>query len=178
MKTLRSLKLEIVGDVLAGYAILIILLFANFVMVGCAARVKHVTNLPAGVTEKQARDYDAAVGNLHKIAASTSAFRQSVINLRNQGMITDDGYYVSLLQGISRVDQLQLAATGVLRDSPEYFAQGKTQVLQYTQEISKEIAKLNGAGVTGIKSATAQTEITRLLGEITAATALVIALTS
>lgn len=153
-------------------------LLLAFLLVGCAARVKHVTALPAGVSEKQAQDYDAAVGNLHKIAASTSAFRKVVIDLRNQGMVPDDGYYVTLLQGVARMDQLQLAAVATLRDSPEYFAAGKGQVLNYTQEISKEITKLNGAGVTGIKSANAQTEVTRLLNEITAAVSLVIALTS
>ena len=146
---------------------------------GCAARVKHVTALPAGVTEKQAQDYDAAVANLHKIATATSTFRQTVIDLRNNGLIKDDGYYVSLLRGISRVDQLQLAATGVLRDSPEYFAQGqKAQVLQYTQQISAELTQLNSAGVTGISSTDAQTRVTKLLNELTAAVSLVISLTS
>lgn len=153
-------------------------LLMSFFLFGCAARVKTVTNLPAGVTQKQAQDYDTAVANLHKISTATSTFRQAVIDLRNNGLITDDGYYVSLLQGISRMDQLELASVSVLRDSPEYFAAGKGQVLQYSQQISSEIAKLNAAGVTGIKSANAQTQVSNLLTEITAAVSLVISATS
>lgn len=153
------------------------LMLSASLFAGCTARVKHVTNLPAGVTEKQAQDYDAAVANLHKIATSTSAFRQAVIDLRNQGMITNDHYYVTVLQSVSRVDQLQLAATGVLRDSPEYFNQaGKGQVLAYVREISGELKTLESARVIGPTAAQAQ--ITTLLNEITAATNLVIALTS
>jgi len=37
-------------------------------LVGCAARVAHVTNLPAGVSEQQAKNYDVAVATCTRSA--------------------------------------------------------------------------------------------------------------
>jgi len=147
-----------------------------FVLTGCAARVAHVTNLPAGVTEQQAKDYDAAVGDLHKIATVTSTLRQTVIDLRNAGLFEDTAYSTTLI-ALTKIDQAQLAASAYLRDAPEYFGEPqKKKIADIFSSIVTQIAQLNFAGATGIKNPASLKQVNGLLAELTAVVNLVLAL--
>jgi hypothetical protein len=144
---------------------------------GCAARVAHVTNLPAGVTEQQAKNYDAEVANLHKIALVTSTARQTIINLRNQG-ITDDAYLRLTLPLIAKIDEAELAASSYLRDAPEYFAEPQKQRLRdIFQNVLAQLEQLNAAGATGIKNPDSLAKINGLLAELGGVINLVLSLT-
>ncbi len=145
---------------------------------GCGARVAHVTNLPAGVTEQQAKNYDAAVANLHKIALITSTARQTIINLRNQG-ITDDAYLRLTLPLIAKIDEAELAASAYLRDAPEYFAEPQKQrIRDIFANVLAQIEQLNSAGVTGIKNPDSLKQVNGLLTELAGVVNLVLSLTS
>ncbi len=144
---------------------------------GCAARVRHVTNLPPGVTEQQAKDYDAAVGDLHKIALATSTLRQTVVDLRGAGLFPDDTAFVTALRSIAKIDEGQLAASAYLRDAPEYFAEPQKQKIRdIFASITSEIQRLNSAGVTGIKNQGSLDKVNGLIAELTAVVNLVLAL--
>src|SRR5271155_4932905 len=95
-------------------------------LAGCAARVKNVTNLPAGVTLQQAQNWDAAIGDLHKIASTISSLRQAITDLHNSAMLTDL-YYSEALRVIGNIDRLELSAETVLRQSPQNFSASAKQ---------------------------------------------------
>lgn len=136
-------------------------------MAGCSARVQHVTDLPAGVTEAQAKSWDAAVANLHKISATTTTLRQAVIAARNAGGFPSDEYYAAALQGIARVDQIELAAAQMLQQQPKAFGQPqKQQIALYASMITQEAEKLNAAGATQIKNPDSQQQINALLSDL------------
>jgi hypothetical protein len=153
---------------------------------GCAARVGHVTNLPAGVTETQAKNYDAAVGDLHKVALVTTTLRQTVLDLRGAGLFPDDAMFVTAIRSIAKIDEAQLAASAYLRDAPEYFAEPQKQKIRdIFASITAEIDRLNAAGVTGIKNPGSQDRIknpgsqdkvNQLITELTSMVNLVLAL--
>jgi len=165
---------------IAGIAmVLMVAAFMAAIMIfaGCAARIKTVTDLPAGVTLQQAQSWDSAVANLHKIATATSTLRQAVIALNKSGVFPDGPAYASTLNAIVKIDQLQLAASTLLRQAPQNFgAPVKAQVADYVQQISAQLSLLNTQGVTGIKNTSSQQQIAQLISEISAAVQLVLAL--
>jgi hypothetical protein len=150
-------------------------------LTGCAARVKNVTNLPPGVTQQQAQTWDSAVANLHKIASTVSTFRKALTDLHsatyNGAPVLADAYYADALQTIARIDQAELSAEAVLRQTPQNFTlTTKQQVGTLVQQISTELQHLNTTGATGIKNPKSLTEVNNLLGEVSSIVALILAL--
>jgi hypothetical protein len=148
---------------------------------GCAPRVKNVTNLPPGVSLSQAQTWDTAVANLHKIASTVSTFRKTLTDLHtamfNGGPVLSDEFYADALRTIARIDQAELSAEAVLRQTPQNFtASAKQQVGALVQQISTELQHLNTTGATGIKNPKSLTEVNNLLGEISSIVALILAL--
>lgn len=144
---------------------------------GCAARVKNVTNLPPGVTVKQAQDWDAAVADLHKVASLVSTARKTLGELHDYGAATND-YYVEALRAIAHIDQLELSAEAVLRQAPQHFTDTtKGQVKSYVDQIATELQKLNGEGATGIKNADSLSKMNGMIGEVVAVVNLILTLT-
>jgi len=122
-------------------------------LAACSARVKNVTDLPTDVTHQQAQNWDAAVRNLHEMATMTSSIRQAIIGLRNAGAFPNNDAYAAALQGVARIDQIQLAASDLLKQQPQAFGQPqKQQIAIYMNLITGEIEKLNAAGATGTKN--------------------------
>lgn len=145
---------------------------------GCAARVGHVTDLPQGVTEQQAKNYDAEIANLHKIADVTTTLRRAVISVRGAGAFPDDAAYGKLLLMIGKLDQAQLAATAYLRGAPEYFGETQKQKIKdIFSDVTAEIQQLNASGVTGIKNPDSLKQINTLIGELAGFVNLVLSLT-
>ena len=169
------------ADVVTGIVLAIVMVAvaaAAIAFTGCAARVKTVTNLPAGVTQKQAQNWDAAVADLHKIAATTSTLRQTVILLNQKGVIPDGAAYANILTSIGRVDQLQWAGAVLLQGSPNNFSVSvQAQVNSFITSITAELQALNTAGATGIKDPASLQSVNALLGDIAAAANLELALT-
>lgn len=150
---------------------------AAFLFAGCAARVKTVTDLPAGVTQQQAQQWDSAVADLHKIAATVSTLRQSLTDLHTETLLTDE-YYADALRAVAHMDQLELAAEAVLRQAPSHFTTGtKTQVASYVTQILAELQKLVSTGAAGIKSAGSQQAVEQILQEGISVVNLVLTLT-
>jgi hypothetical protein len=148
-----------------------------FSLTGCAARVANVTGLPPGVTAQQAINYDAAIGDLHKIAEVTSTLRQSIIVLRADGLFTDGAAFGKALQALAKIDQAQLAASAYLRDAPEYFADTQKQkIADILGSVTQEIQALNTAGATGIKDPNSLNQVNNLITELTGIVKLVLAL--
>ena len=153
------------------------IVIVSLALLGCAARQKNVTNLPAGMTQQQAQSWDTAVANLNKIAATTSTLRQAVIDVRNAGGFPNNTAYAATLQSLAKIDLLQVAAAGVLQQSPQDFSAGaKSQVASYVQQIAAALQGLNTADVSSIKDASSLTTINNLIGEISAAVGLILAL--
>lgn len=144
---------------------------------GCAARVKNVTGLPPGVTQAEAQNWDKAVQDLSQIAAVTSSARQAIIAAHSAGLIKDGPAYVDALTAVGKVDELQLSASTVLKQAPDHFTDAtKTQVANYMQQISAQLLVLNQNGVAGIKNPNSQTQISDLIGQISALVGLILAL--
>jgi hypothetical protein len=161
--------------------ILALCLSASVAFCGCAARVKNVTNLPPGVTLKQAQNWDAAIADLHKVATTVSTVRQTLTDLHNatydgKPLLTDE-YYADALRALAHVDQLELAAESVLRQSPQNFSlSAKATVDAYIQQVSVEIEHLISQGAVGIKNPQSQQSVNNLLTEVAAAVNLLLSL--
>lgn len=146
---------------------------------GCAARAKNVTNLPAGVTMTQVQNWDAAVANLQKIAATTSTLRQAVIALNKTGAFPDGPAYAATLDGIGKVDQLQIEAANFLQTVPNDWSLPTQQKVQaYVQQIQATLTDITTNGVAGIKDPASQSQISTLISNIGAAAAIIISLTT
>ena len=157
---------------------LAVFLAYTVVMGGCAPRVKTVTDLPTNVTEKQAQDWDAAVANLHKIAAASHAIGEFTVTLNKDGIFPDGPAYVKALQALGKIDQFQITAANFLQKSPNNFdASTKDKVQGYVQQISAAILELNNAGATGIKNSGKLQEVNNLVLQLTASVNLVLQLT-
>ena len=136
-------------------------------LAGCAARVKTVTDLPAGVTQKQAQDYDAAVRYLHEMASVTSSLRQAVIGVHDAKAFASDDAYVAMLQGLGRIDQIQLAASQMLRQAPQAFGQPQKQQIElYMQLATNEVQKLNSAAALNVKNTQSQQQLNDLISNL------------
>jgi hypothetical protein len=152
-------------------------LVAVLLLAGCAARAKNVTNLPAGVTEQQAQNWDAAVADLDRIAQSVSAVRLAVLAVRGAGAFPDDKAYGITITALARVDQVELAAANLLKQQPQSFGQPVQQQLAiYMNLITQQLSDLNTAGVTGIKDPQSLQQINGLLSDLANSVKIVIAL--
>jgi hypothetical protein len=143
---------------------------------GCAPRVKNVTNLPAGVTQTQVQAWDSAVADLHKVAATTSTLRQSVIAIHAQGLFPD-AKYAETLRAIVNVEVLEINAANFLQKTPNTF--GETQKQFVTAQMNAILQELRQAipeGLLAVKNANSQKQLNTLLAEVQAAVNLVLAL--
>lgn len=148
-------------------------------MVACGARVKNVTDLPAGVTQKSVQDYDTAVADLHKIASLTSTVRQGVVDARVAGVFPDDVAYARTLQSLGFVDGIQFDASQYLRTVPNTFgAPEKAKLQQYIVKIQAELSKLSTAGAIGIKNSDMQQTVVQSLNELVSIANLIFSITN
>lgn len=146
-------------------------------LAGCAARVKNVTNLPAGVTLTQAQSWDKAVQDLSQIAAVTTSARTAIIAAHTTGLLKDGQPYIDALTAIGKVDQLQISASALLQQAPSNFSDTtKGKIQDYMNQISAQILILNQSGVTGIKNPNSQQQIGSLITQITSLVALILTL--
>lgn len=144
---------------------------------GCAARTKTVTNLPPGVTQQQVLAWDSAVADLDKLSQAVTTVRVAVMDLNKQGVFPDGPHYVTALQIIGKIDQLEISAATVLQQSPQNFdASTKTKVADYLTQISQQLVLLNNEGTTGIKNASSLQTINTLIAQIPAIIALIMQL--
>jgi hypothetical protein len=161
-------------------------LVAALTLSGCAARQKTVTNLPAGVTQSQAQNWDSAVANLDKIAQTVSTLRQAVIAL-NQQTVTDssgthkvlpDGStYVAILTAIGKIDQAEIDASNFLKAQPQNWGvDAQTKVKNEIEIIQQGIAAINSQGLTGIKDQNAQNQVQQLVNNLSSLTAVILSL--
>ncbi|MGH8864301.1 MAG: hypothetical protein ACREVZ_06610 [Burkholderiales bacterium] len=159
-----------------------------FMLGGCGARVKHVTNLPAGVTEQQVKNWDSAVGGLHKIALTTTTLRQTIIALNKatytepgkteaEKVIPDGKIYIALLSGTARVDQAQIDAANFLKTVPNtWSASTQDKIRAYMNAIVEQIGNMTDQGIIGIKNPASQQQVKQLLGEIRDTAGLILSL--
>lgn len=155
---------------------------------GCGARVKHVTNLPPGVTEQQVKNWDSAVGGLHKIALTTTTLRQTIIALNKatytepgkteaEKVIPDGKIYIALLSGTARVDQAQIDAANFLKTVPNtWSASTQDKIRAYLNAIVEQIGNMTDQGIIGIKNPASQQQVKQLLGEIRDTAGLILSL--
>lgn len=139
--------------------------FCGFV--GCAARQKNVTNLPAGVTLAEVQNWDSAVANLDKIAQTTSTLRQAIIGLYQQGAISDGATYGKFLTSLGKIDQLQIDAVQFLKAQPKNW--GVSTQLKVKNDlalIQQELLNITAQQLAGIKSAGAQKQVGTLVTKI------------
>jgi hypothetical protein len=155
---------------------LLVFLFA-VALSGCAARVKNVTDLPPGVTQKQAQDWDVAVQRLGQIATVTTTARQAIIGVHQNGLLPDGPNYVNALTAVGKIDEIQLAASNVLKQAPNNFSDPvKGQVKDYMTQIAAQVQILNQSGVTGIKNPNSKQQIGDLITQITGFAAMILSL--
>lgn len=146
-------------------------------LAGCAARTKTVTDLPPGVTQQQVQAWDTAVANLDKLSQAVTTVRVTLMDLNKQGIFPDGPHYVTALQIVGKIDQLQISAASVLQQSPQNFnASTKTQVASYLTQISQQLVLLNNEGTTGIKNASSLQTVNNLIAQIPALIALIMQL--
>ncbi len=146
---------------------------------GCAARVKTVTNLPAGVTQTQVQNWDAAVADLQKIAQVTTTLRQSVIALNQSGAFPDGTAYTDTLTGIGRIDEIQIEASNYLESVPsDWSLPTQQKILAETQQIQAILTDMTNNGVVGIKDPASQSQVATLISNIGSVAALIIGLTT
>lgn len=155
-----------------------LLLATILILSGCAARVAHVTDLPPGVTEQQAKNWDTAVADLHKIADLNSAARKALIAVRNAGAFPSDEYYAKAITAVGHIDQYEVEAAHFLEQMPKAFGTSQQQKLRSELGlISSELAELNSIGaVPGIKNPDSQQTIGQIIAEITATANLILAI--
>lgn len=149
-----------------------------FLLCGCAARVKTVTNLPAGVTQAQVQKWDSAVEDLKTAAASTSSLRQAVMQLNQQGILPDGSAYTAILTDVGKADSLEAQAAVFLQSVPnDWSLPTQTKIQAYMQQIQVLLTDMVNTGAVGIKDATAQTNITSLIKTVGDTVNLIISLT-
>jgi hypothetical protein len=153
-------------------------LFLACALVGCAARVQHVTNLPPGVTETEVKNWDSEVAALHKIAVSVSSIRQGGIDLQKAGAFPDTNAYIAFLRSLAKVDQLEQAAAEYLKATPKTFGQPqKEKVKSSLTEIATELNSLNEAGLLNVKNSKSKNNVSQFLAEAIAALNLALSFT-
>jgi hypothetical protein len=156
-------------------------------LAGCAARTKTVTNLPIGVTQAQVIQWDSAVAELHKVAATVSTLRQAIIGLngatyvnpqgQTEKILADGPVYATLLRSVAKIDQLEADAAAFLRKVPNTWAEPtQAKVRDYVNAIATEVQTMTQQGLLGIKTNTAQGQVAVLLNNLTASANLILAL--
>jgi len=150
---------------------------SGFVLAGCAARQKTVTNLPAGVTQSQAQKWDSAVANLDKIAQTVSTLRQAVIALNQQKLLPDGATYVSILTAIGKIDQAEIDASAFLKAQPQNWGvDAQTKVKNEIAIIQQEIAAINSQGLVGIKDQNAKNQVQQLVNNLSGLATVILSL--
>lgn len=143
---------------------------------GCAARQKNITALPAGVTQTQAQNWDAAVADLDKIAQTVSAARQTLITF-NQTSVTDstgthklipDGkVYGAILTSFGKIDQAEQDAVVYLKAQPQNWSVSTQQKVQNDIKlIQAELSAITTQQLAGIKNANAQGQLQQFISEL------------
>lgn len=161
----------------AGVGLVILCMLLAFFGAGCAARTKTVTNLPPGVTQAEVQAWDSEVAALHKMATITTSVRQAVIALEKDGAFPDTVAYVNALRAIAKIDQLELAASGYLKQRPEYFGvPQKEKVREIVSEIGNEIEGLNLQSLINIKNGDSKTKLSAVVADLVSAMNLALAL--
>jgi len=155
----------------------------------CSARQKAVTNLPPGVTQQQAQNWDAAVANLDKIAQSVSTFRQLMFQLNQQTyadpttgkvlkIIPDSKTYAGILMSIGKIDQAEIDAAMFLKAQPQNFGvTAQARVKNDIVTIEAELSAISTQQLAGIKSTSSLSQVQALVTEIGRLAALVLSLT-
>lgn len=165
----RQLKRELVLGV--------VVLLSCFAYMGCAARVKTVSNLPAGVSNSQVIEWDAAVANLERIASATSGARQSVIALNKAGAFPDGAAYAITISDIAKIDQAQIIAARFLETVPNSWGKGTQQaVSSYITEIQAAVSEITDTGLAGIKDQSSRNQVQAFTQTIAAAANLILGL--
>lgn len=150
-------------------------LISSFVLAGCAARQKNITNLPAGVTLAEVQNWDSAVANLDKIAQTTSTLRQAIVALNQQGVISSGEYYGKFLTSLGKIDQLQIDAVQFLKSQPKNW--GVSTQLKVKNDlalIQQELLNITAQQMVGIKSAGAQKQVGAMVTQIGDLTAIIL----
>ena len=148
-------------------------------LAGCAARAKNVTSIPAGITQTQVQNWDAAVADLQKIAQVTTTLRQSVISLNKSGIFPDGPAYANTLAGIGKIDELQIEASNYLQGVPSDWSLATQQkILAETQQIQAILTNIKNTGIVGIKDPASQSQVATLISNIGSVAALIIGLTA
>ncbi|MGH7836490.1 MAG: hypothetical protein ACREQC_01550 [Candidatus Binataceae bacterium] len=120
-------------------------------------------------------NWDAAVANLQKVAAASSAARQAVEGLNKSGVFPDGHAYVRTLTDLGKIDQAQIAAANFLQTVPNDWGQStQMQVQAYTQTIGALVNDLTANGTIGIKDAASQSTVKTSIDAITAAVKLIL----
>lgn len=152
-------------------------------LTGCGARQTTITNLPAGVTQAQVQAWDTAVKNLHAIAIANSDIRQAVITLHatvganGQPVIPSGAAYVAILNAVGRVDQAENDASAFLSKVPnDWSLSTKQKIDAYMTAISQATQSLITQGAIGISNPSSQQQVTTLIGSITNAVNIILAL--
>lgn len=155
-----------------------------FTLAGCAARQKNITNLPAGVTQQQAQNWDSAVANFDKIAQTVSTLRQAVIALNQQTVtdstgthkiLSDGSTYVAILTSIGKIDQAEIDASAFLKAQPQNWGvDAQTKVKNEIAIIQQEIAAINAQQLAGIKSQSAQNQVQQLVNNLSGLASLIL----
>ncbi len=162
---------------LAAIGLCVLCLLLAFFGSGCAVRTKTVTNLPAGVTPAEIQFWDSENAALHKMATITTTVRQAVIALEKDGAFPDTVAYVNALRAIAKIDQLELAASGYLKQRPEYFgAPQKEKVREIINEIGNEVTGLNVQSLVNIKNGDSKTKLSAAVADLLAAMNVALAL--
>lgn len=160
----------------ASIGILIAAMLIALGLGGCAPRVKTVTDLPTGVSQQSVQQWDAAVANLHKIAATTSTIRKVMTQLHIDGVFPDEPY-AKALRSIANVDILEGNAAHLLEQTPKTFGLTQKQFVDANMNaILGELRQAVPEGVLGIKNPDSQKQVNTLLAELTATVNLVLAL--
>ena len=148
-------------------------------LAGCAARAKNITSIPAGITQTQVQNWDAAVAYLQKISQVTTTLRQSVISLNKSGIFPDGPAYANTLAGIGKIDELQIEASNYLQGVPSDWSLATQQkILAETQQIQAILTNITNTGIVGIKDPASQSQVATLISNIGSVAALIIGLTA
>lgn len=77
--------------------------------------------------------------------------------------------YVTTLEVIGKIDQVEVAAVSFLNGQPkDWSAPTKVKIADYMNQITALINQLNSQGVTGIRSKDSQSQVAQTIGNIVA----------
>jgi hypothetical protein len=125
-------------------------LLVGLVITGPAGCHKtHITDVPAGVSEKEVQAWYAATGIVKTIAETTKELTEAVISAHQsdpEAMPAAD--YQEILLTLGKTAQAGIHLDAILRQAPEKFGQGtKEQILAEIRPIIEEIQKADLEGL-------------------------------